>query len=90
MNNTMKPTNELRLEIAKYLYELWKIDARSLQIGGHLDKAKAKQYEKLITKWELLDPMYQINFLENVDEILKICVCNMDTLAHICFNENEE
>lgn len=83
----MKDTNELRLDIAKYLFEDWKNLARGLLVGGHLSDSKRRQYDMGMVKWHMLEPMYQEAYLRRADEILQHCACNLDTLAHICFNE---
>lgn len=83
----MKEPEELRQSIAKYLYELWKQDSRSLLIGGYLKEPKRQQYDLMTTKWGLLDPMYKDNFLSNADEIINQCLCNVDTLVHMSFND---
>lgn len=83
----MKDTNELRLDLAKYLFNDWKDLARGLLVGGHLSDTKRLQYDMGMVKWEMLDEMYQIAYLRRADEIIQHCICHIDTLIHIAFNE---
>ena len=85
----MKSINEVRLELAKYLFNDWKNMARGLLIGGHLSEWKRHKYERGLVKWELLEPMYQLAYLDKADEILSHCICNLDTLMHINFNDGD-
>lgn len=85
----MKSKEDVKLELAKYLFNDWKDLARGLLVGGHLRDAKRIKYSQGLVKWEMLEPMYQLAYLNKADEILKHCLCNLDTLMHINFNDGD-
>ena len=84
----MKPYEDVKLELAKYLFEDWKALARGLLVGGHLKETKRLKYSRGLVKWEMLEPMYQLAYLNKAEEILKHSLCNLDTLMDKNFNES--
>jgi len=82
----MKPYDELKLELAKFLHEYWKEFARPLLLGSHLSETKHNQYAQGMCKWFLLQDKYKKIYLRDADSILRTASCNVATLADHFFN----
>ena len=65
---------DLTRQVAVVAHDEWKRMARMLLLGGHLDLAKAQQYDRGMCPFEDLDAHYQRNYLFYARDIVQLCL----------------
>ena len=85
-HSTMKTYEEVRYLLAKHKHNEWKELVQVLIQGGHLSDVKRKQYNEGMVPFDKLDSYNQNAYYKYADDVLDICVENVDTLVDYTFN----